>query len=146
MEPDIAAKNVELAYLGLCARGEKVTQKSMVEETLAVGRMLRPDSLPCLVQNCPRLAATIESVELEESSQRYVVTFKVASEDDSETARTERIDGQRGALVKRMWPGLAGHKALLFKHNDRVGEVKGAANGFRVLLWAVDLGVAPVAR
>ncbi len=142
MEHEVQS-HVALAYLGLSARGAKITQKALTEETLIVERMLRPDSLPCLVQDCARIVAIVKKVEFEESSQRYVVTFLPDNGGGvAETARTERVDGGRGKLVRKLWLGLPRHRAVLYKRNERVGESKKASNGFRVVLWAEDLGTA----
>lgn len=143
MDEERIKRNIELAYLGLCSRGEKATQASMARETLTVSRITAEGSLPDLVQRCARILGTIESVAFEESSQRFVVTFRADNGGgEAETARSERADGSRGALVRGLWPSLAGHRAVLYKHNERAGESKEASNGYRVVVWAQDLGAA----
>ena len=72
------------------------------------------------------IVGTIESVELEESSKRYLVTFSPDRQREgyapTETIRTDRTDGWRGVSVRRLWCGVAGHRARIYKLAEATGN------------------------
>lgn len=107
-------RNIELAYIGLTFKGELVDAASLTKEVISIGRMAADNSLAVLVQKSARLVGTIKDIKFEESSQRYLVTF--------------RANG--------------GHRVVLYKHNERVGEDKKREKGYRVAPWVTDLGPA----
>lgn len=72
------------------------------------------------------IAATVESVELEESSQRLLVTFRPDRRregyEPKETIRTDRTDGRRGDLVRRLWSGIEGRHVRIYKLTEDSGN------------------------
>lgn len=106
--------------------------------------MAADNSLAVLVQKSARLVGTIKDIKFEESSQRYLVTFRANNSDEDEIVRSERVDSQRGETVKELWGrnNLGGHRVVLYKHNERVGEDKKREKGYRVAPWVTDLGPA----
>lgn len=69
-------RNIELAYIGLTFKGELVDAASLTKEVISIGRMAADNSLAVLVQKSARLVGTIKDIKFEESSQRYLVTFR----------------------------------------------------------------------
>lgn len=137
-------RNIELAYIGLTFKGELVDAASLTKEVISIGRMAADNSLAVLVQKSARLVGTIKDIQFEESSQRYLVTFRANNSDEDEIVRSERVDSQRGETVKELWGrnNLGGHRVVLYKHNERVGEDKKREKGYRVAPWVTDLGPA----
>lgn len=73
------------------------------------------------VLEAPIIRATLLDCRLEESSQRYVVTFRVKNGSDVETIRTERRDAQ--PWVDTMIASLTlGEEMLVYKTIESVGE------------------------
>lgn len=96
------------------------------------------------VAESKKFAATIASVQLEESSTRVSVGLKSKPSefhpDGIEYARTERTDNPEGAAFAAKLNGLVGHRVLAFIALDEIG--KGAtARKMRVLVHVEDLGV-----
>ncbi len=137
-------RNIELAYIGLTLKGEVVDAVSLTQEVLSISRMTADNSLAVLVQNSVRLVGTIKNIEFEESSQRYLITFLASNSEEDEIVRSERVDSARGSVVKELWGrnNLIGHRVVLYKHNERVGEDKKREKGYRVAPWVTDLGAA----
>lgn len=138
-------RNIELAYIGLRLKGERADAESLTKEVLDISRMKANKSLAVLVQKAVRIVGTIKKVEFEESSQRYLITFRVSNgAEEDEIVRSERVDSSRGSTVKSLWGEriLVGHKAAIFKHNERAGEDVKRDKGYRVAVWVTDLGPA----
>lgn len=77
-------RNIELAYIGLTFKGELVDAASLTKEVISIGRMAADNSLAVLVQKSARLVGTIKDIKFEESSQRYLVTFRANNSDEDE--------------------------------------------------------------
>lgn len=109
---------------------------------LQLQSLTREGSLPMRALSCVRIRCRVTSVELEESSTRFVVTYVAANSEDGtpERVRTDRTDGPAGAAVRRMWQDLSGHEAVILKHTERA--TKAAPQGFRISPVAFDLGPA----
>lgn len=142
MQEDNKVRNVELAYLGLCLKGVQPNELNLTQEVLSIGRMTSDTSLAMTVQDSIRLLVVVKGIELEESSQRYVITFQAMSEDHDETIRSERLDDRHRKIVRHLWSqDLVGHKVLLFKKNEESNDPKNS-KGYRVAPWMIDLGPA----
>lgn len=135
-------RNIELAYIGLTLKGELVDAASLTKEVIIIGRMHADNSLAVLVQKSARLVGTIKDIKFEESSQRYLVTFRASNSDEDEIVRSERVDCRRQAGGRWGKSNLVGHRVVLYKHNERVGEDKKREKGYRVAPWVTDLGLA----
>lgn len=142
MQQDEKVHNVELAYLGLCLKGVQPSEFSLTQEVLSIGRMTSEASLAMVVQDSVRLLAVVKNIELEESSQRYLITFQAVGGSDEETIRSERLDDRHGKIVRSLWSQeLVGHRVLLFKKNEESKDPKNAS-GYRVAPWMIDFGPA----
>lgn len=135
---------VKLAYLGICARGREVTPEGLAQEALNVSSMLSERSFAMTVLTSTRIREVVESIMFEQTSQRFVISFRPLSAEgvkgDPEKIRSERCDGSRGAFVRSMWSQtLVGDEVVIFKHNepDASGKV---SHGFRTAPWVVDRG------
>ena len=103
MEENEKRRNVELAYLSLMLSGKKVSECELASEVLKISRAKGEKSLAMLVQSSIKITVKVLSVVLEESSKRYVITFRQLGEDSDETIRSERTDGRRGKDVMQLW-------------------------------------------
>lgn len=101
----------DMAVTNLALRvREQVAESSLAMRTLA--------AIPIL--------ATIESMEMEESSKRLLVTFRPDHQregyEPTETIRTDRTDGWRGEAVRRMWTGVEGKHVRMYKGLEDTGN------------------------
>lgn len=141
--PDSEGRIVEQAYYGLCMRGEALNAMSLTREVLSIKQMMSDTSLAVIVQRATRFIAVIDNIGFEESSQRYLIDFKSMTDGTEEQIRSDRIDGKHGKVAKQLWKKeLAGHKVVIYKHNEKVGESKRNSNGYRTAVWVTDLGLA----
>lgn len=83
--------------------GKKVSECELASEVLKISRAKGEKSLAMLVQSSIKITVKVLSVVLEESSKRYVITFRQLGEDSDETIRSERTDGRRGKDVMQLW-------------------------------------------
>jgi hypothetical protein len=84
------------------------------------------------------------AAELEESSNRRVITFETTDretgEKKTETLRTDRMDGPLGRLVYAQAKACKGRPALVYKEVEDTGKVKdGHPVKVRVLRWLQPL-------
>ena len=87
--------------------------------------LMNPNSVPSRIVDSVVLHVRILDVMYEESSTRFVVTFRElrASPDSKlERIRSDRTDGPNGKAVRDMWEGTAGHVARLYKYLDSTGD------------------------
>lgn len=141
MEENEKRRNVELAYLSLMLSGKKVSECELASEVLKISRAKGEKSLAMLVQSSIKITVKVLSVVLEESSKRYVITFRQLGEDSDETIRSERTDGRRGKYVMQLWGrDLKNHICILFKHNEESKDPS-KSGGFRVAPYVIDLGL-----
>ena len=141
MEENEKRRNVELAYLSLMLSGKKVSECELASEVLKISRAKGEKSLAMLVQSSIKITVKVLSVVLEESSKRYVMTFRQLGEDSDETIRSERTDGRRGKDVMLLWGrDLKNHICILFKHNEESKDPS-KSGGFRVAPYVIDLGL-----
>ena len=107
-----------------------------------MNRLTAERSLPNLIGNSVRIAATINSIEFEESSKRYLIKFSADNGEEEEWVRSECVDSSHKAAVKKIWGrDLVGHRVLIFKYKDKVGS-KEAPNGYRIASYCIDLSKA----
>ena len=92
-----------------------------------------PNSIAMRMLDSVRVYAKITGVEFEESSQRYIVSFRAANAEEGsedEKIRTDRVDASNGEFVKRMVKGgdaskLVGKHAFVYKRNEPMKDAKG---------------------
>lgn len=135
---------IRMAYFALLLSGRKFDnlELAVAQEMLKMNRLTAERSLPNLIGNSVRIAATINSIEFEESSKRYLIKFSADNEEKEEWVRSERVDSSHKAAVKKIWGrDLVGHRVLIFKYKDKVGS-KEAPNGYRIAPYCIDHGKA----
>ena len=133
---------IRMAYFALLLSGRKYDnlELAVAQEMLKINRLASERSLPSLIGRSIRITATINSVEFEESSKRYLIKFQADNGDEEEWVRSERMDSSHKDAVKKIWGrDLVGHRAIIFKCKDRVGS-KEAPNGYRIAPYCIDLG------
>lgn len=135
---------IRMAYFALLLSGRKYDnlELAVAQEMLKMNRLTAERSLPNLIGNSVRIAATINSIEFEESSKRYLIKFSADNGEEEEWVRSERVDSSHKAAVKKIWGrDLVGHRVLIFKYKDKVGS-KEAPNGYRIAPYCIDHGKA----
>lgn len=135
---------IRMAYFALLLSGRKYDNLDLAvaQEMLKMNRLTAERSLPNLIGNSVRIAATINSIEFEESSKRYLIKFSADDGEEEEWVRSERVDSSHKAAVKKIWGrDLVGHRVLIFKYKDKVGS-KEAPNGYRIASYCIDLSKA----
>lgn len=135
---------IRMAYFALLLSGRKYDNLDLAvaQEMLKMNRLTAERSLPSLIGNSVRIAATINSIEFEESSKRYLIKFSADNGEEEEWVRSERVDSSHNAAVKKIWGrDLVGHRVLIFKYKDNVGS-KEAPNGYRIAPYCIDLSKA----
>ena len=73
-----------------------------------------------LMVDATRLVGVVEKCELEESSTRFLITFRAANSANgqSETIRSMRTDSPGFAYLKEYIPSLIGRRCLIYKTNE----------------------------
>lgn len=135
---------IRMAYFALLLSGRKYDnlELAVAQEMLKMNRLTAERSLPNLIGNSVRIAVTINSIEFEESSKRYLIKFSADNGEEEEWVRSERLDSSHKAAVKKIWGrDLVGHRVLIFKYKDKVGS-KEAPNGYRIAPYCIDHGKA----
>lgn len=135
---------IRMAYFTLLLSGRKYDnlELAVAQEMLKMNRLTAERSLPTMIGNSVRIAATITSIEFEESSKRYLIKFMADNEDGEEHVRSERTDSSHKDAVRKIWQrDLVGHRVIIFKCKDRVGS-KEAPKGYRIAPYCIDLGKA----
>lgn len=135
---------IRMAYFALLLSGRKYDdlELAVAQEMLKMNRLTAERSLPNLIGNSVRIATTINSIEFEESSKRYLIKFSADNGEEEEWVRSERVDSSHKAAVKKIWGrDLVGHRVLIFKYKDKVGS-KEAPNGYRIAPYCIDLSKA----
>lgn len=135
---------IRMAYFALLLSGRKYDnlELAVAQEMLKMNRLTAERSLPNLIGNSVRIAATINSIEFEESSKRYLIKFSADNGEEEEWVRSERVDSSHKAAVKKIWGrDLVGHRVLIFKYKDKAGS-KEALNGYRIAPYCIDHGKA----
>lgn len=133
---------IRMAYFALLLSGRKYDnlELAVAQEMLKINRLASERSLPSMVGRSIRITATINSVEFEKSSKRYLIKFQADNGEKEERVRSERMDSSHKDAVKKIWErDLVGHRAIIFKCKDRVGSKK-APNGYRIAPYCIDLG------
>lgn len=135
---------IRMAYFALLLSGRRYDnlELAVAQEMLKMNRLTAERSLPTMIGNSVRIAATINSIEFEESSKRYLIKFMADNGDGEEHVRSERTDSSHKDAVKKIWQrDLVGHRVLIFKCKDQVGS-KEAPNGYWIATYCIDFGKA----
>lgn len=134
-----------------CANEEELTRQ-VTRRAVTISKMLADNSIENRALSSVRLYVEVHSVELEESSQRYVIKFKAVrgDGDDIESIRTARMDSYDGRIIKPMIDKLITAvknaegsdrkaRAVLYKYNEPAPEgAKGPkvpSHGYRNVCW-----------
>lgn len=135
---------IRMAYFALLLSGRKYNdlELAVAQEMLKIDRLTTEKSLPNMIGHSVRIAATITSIEFEETSKRYLVKFMADNGHKEERVRSERTDSNHKDAVKKIWQrDLVGHRVVIFKYKDMVGS-REAPNGYRIAPYCIDLGKA----
>lgn len=133
---------IRMAYFALLLSGRKYDnlELAVAQEMLKLDRLASERSLPSMIARSVKIAATITSIEFEETSKRYLIKFISDNEDKEERVRSERMDSSHKDAVKKIWGrDLVGHRVIIFKCKDRAGS-KEAPNGYRIAPYCIDRG------
>ncbi len=134
--------SIRMAYFALLLSGRKYDnlELAVAQEMLKLDRLASERSLPSMVGRSVKIAATITSIEFEETSKRYLIKFIADNEDKEERVRSERMDSSHKDAVKKIWGrDLVGHRVIIFKCKDRAGS-KEAPNGYRIAPYCIARG------
>lgn len=134
--------SIRMAYFSLLLSGRKYDnlELAVAQEMLKLDRLASERSLPSMIGRSVKIAATITSIEFEETSKRYLIKFIADNEDKEERVRSERMDSSHKDAVKKIWGrDLVGHRVIIFKCKDRAGS-KEAPNGYRIAPYCIDCG------
>lgn len=134
--------SIRMAYFSLLLSGRKYDnlELAVAQEMLKLDRLASERSLPSMIGRSVKIAATITSIEFEETSKRYLIKFIADNEDKEERVRSERMDSSHKDAVKKIWGrDLVGHRVIIFKCKDRAGS-KEAPNGYRIAPYCIDRG------
>lgn len=140
--------NEEIVCAAVQSLGDKLyglppaeASQRVCERALLIRRQSDERSLAMRALKATPIPARVVSVELEEKTSRYLVTFVALKGDgEAEHIRSDRTDGPLGPVVKRLWGSpLNGHRAIIYKLNEP-GRDPSASNGYRVAPWVIDLG------
>ena len=96
---------IRMAYFALLLSGRRYDnlELAVAQEMLKMNRLTAERSLPTMIGNSVRIAATINSIEFEESSKRYLIKFMADNGDGEEHVRSERTDSSHKDAVKKIW-------------------------------------------
>lgn len=96
---------IRMAYFALLLSGRKYDnlELAVAQEMLKMNRLVSERSLPSLIGRSIRITATINSVEFEESSKRYLIKFQADNGEKEERVRSERMDSNHKDAVKKIW-------------------------------------------
>lgn len=124
-----SAEIVALAVQGVpgtAFQTRQVADMAVTNMALRIRNQVADGSLAMRTLEAVPILATIEEIALEESSKRYLVTFRPdrvrEGYEPTETIRTDRTDGWRGDSVRKMWAGLTGRHVRLYKLAEPTGN------------------------
>lgn len=107
-------------------KNEAALDRAITRRALKIQKLLSERSFPSKVLEATRIAATIKDIKFEDSSKRYLITFRAdnSTEDVDETIRSERTDGANGENVLAMWEPkrLVGRHVMIYKYNEMPSE------------------------
>ena len=97
--------SIRMAYFALLSSGRKYDdlELAVAQEMLKLDRLASERSLPSMIGRSVKIAATINSIEFEETSKRYLIKFIADNENEEERARSERTDSSHKDAVKKIW-------------------------------------------
>ena len=114
------------AERGGARRNEAALDRAITRRALKIQKLLSERSFPSKVLEATRIAATIKDIKFEDSSKRYLITFRAdnSNDDADETIRSERTDGANGDNVLAMWDPkrLVGRHVMIYKYNEMPSE------------------------
>ena len=137
-----------------CSNEEELTRQ-VTRRAVTISKMISENSLENRTLKAVRLYAEIQSVTLEESSNRYLIEFKSirgnnGEEPEVEKIRTARMDSFDGRVIKPLIDKLMANmekaeaegrkaRAVLYKYNEPAPEgAKGKnvpSHGYRNVCW-----------
>jgi hypothetical protein len=114
---------------------------SLLVNQAAVVSAFSEDSPSRLLASSQKLYGTVLDFDLEESSRRYVITFKASNADNPETVRTLRIDSPGCDYLKDYVPRLVGKRCVIYKAKQTMGDsASGKGRTVRIAPCIIPLG------
>lgn len=132
----VSSPTFQLAYLATVLSGKEVTESAILNHMEKIKDCSSDKSILARASSAARFKATITDVSFEESSQRYVISFKSSPDGKVEQIRTDRVDGRYGDYVRRTWSDgekKIGRSAIFYKHREAAGESRDVPQGYRNL-------------
>lgn len=132
----VSSPTFQLAYLAAVLSGQDVTESVVLSHMEKIKDFSGDKSILARASNSARFMATITDVSFEDSSQRYVISFKASPDAKVEQIRTDRVDGHYGEYVRRTWSNAdkkIGRRAIFYKYRENAGESRDAPQGYRNL-------------
>lgn len=132
----VSSPTFQLAYLAATLSGKDVTESAVLSHMEKIKDMTANKSILARAATSARFMATITDVSFEESSQRYVISFKPSADAKVEQIRTDRVDGRYGEYVRRTWSDpekQIGRRAIFYKFREAAGESRDVPQGYRNL-------------
>lgn len=130
------ARALELAYLACASRGAMTftdLDMAVAEEYLRARYILSARSLAGRLRDSKMIVGTCKGMAFEETSKRFVMTFRADGADEDETVRSDRTDGRFGTRIRAEWnTGLVGRRVRIYKINEGKGSDPRHSSGFRV--------------
>lgn len=105
---------------------QEQVDKALYKRISTIENYLREDSIANRILDSVKIPATIISIELEQSSKRFVITYKAdKSNEETETIRSDRTDTFNGDEVKKLWKKeLVGKRVLIYKTTEQTNNPK----------------------
>lgn len=125
--------------------------RKVAHRSLTIAKMLSPNSYNMDVLDSVRIFSTVNAIDFEESSNRYVIRFKAMQDGSAEEIiRTPRMDNIRGKailpIVQKITNKLAeggAVRAVIYKHNEMpkdAAQTKSVPQGYRTCVWMEIVG------
>jgi hypothetical protein len=116
----------EILAMAIARNKTELNASEVTEEALRIKSLLREDSIPMRALGSVRIPCEVKGIEMEESSQRLVISFVAIGRNatgEVETVRSDRLDGVNGNLVRQMWnPSIVGHRCVIYKCTEETGD------------------------
>lgn len=94
----------------------------------AIRRQFSDRSIASRVCESVPIPAKVTSVDFEDSSNRYLVTYvpvnAAKGHEEPEYVRTDRVDGRKGACIREMVDGIVGKHCVIYKYTEPTGNAR----------------------
>lgn len=118
---------ITAAIISTLSKNQQLSNTNVLKNLLYLRKFYSDKGLISRTLEAIPLKVTIKDKQLEESSQRYIISFVADNSTDGEieTIRTDRIDSWSGDEVKALWePVKPGVIAIIYKTYEETGNAK----------------------